>query len=122
MALAASISAAITTRFVEVQEFLSFISHAERPPPERDSIEVRLMRGLFYVHLYGAFEFSVNRIVVGAAQVINQAQVPHNNVTHPLGALVLDRNFNSLSQVGRNWPKRLARANSPTALNYSRSN
>jgi hypothetical protein len=107
MALTASISAAVTTRFVEVQEFLSFISRGEKAPPERDPIEVRLMRGLFYVHLYGAFEFSVNRIVVGASQVINQAQVPHSNVAHPLGALVLDRNFNSLSQVGRHWPKRL---------------
>jgi hypothetical protein len=106
MPLVAQISPAITTRFVEVQELLSFITRAEKPPPERDSIEVRLMRGLFYVHLYGAFEFSVNRIVTGAAQAINQAQVPHSDVTHPLGVLVLDRNFNALSQTGRHWPKR----------------
>jgi RiboL-PSP-HEPN len=31
----------------------------------------------------------------------------YSDVTHPLGALVLDRNFNSLSQVGRHWPRRL---------------
>ncbi len=65
------------------------------------------MRGLFYVHLYGAFEFSVNRIVVGAAQAINEAGVPHNNVSHPLGVLVLDRKFNALYPVGRHWLKRL---------------
>lgn len=55
----------------------------------------------------GVFVRCVIRIVVGAAQVINQAQIPHNNVSHPLGALVLDRSFNALSQVGRNWPTRL---------------
>jgi hypothetical protein len=107
MPFSASISPAITTRFVEVQELLSFIERGEKAPPARDPTEIRLMRGLFYVHLYGAFEFSVNRIIVGAAQAINQAQVPHSNVSHALGTLVLDRNFNSLSQTGRQWPKRL---------------
>lgn len=107
MPLAISVSPSITTRFVEVQELLTFIERGELPPPARDPVEIRLLRGLFYVHLYGAFEFSVNRIVVGAAQVINQAQIPHNNVCHQLGVLVLDRNFNALSQVGRHWPKRL---------------
>jgi hypothetical protein len=86
---------------------LSFIKQGEQTPPTPDPIAIRLLRGLFYVHLYGAFEFSVNRIVLGAAQIINAAQVPHSNVAHPLGALVLDRSFNALSQAGRHWPKRL---------------
>ena len=107
MPLAATISPAITTRFVEVQELLSFIARGENIPPQRDPIETRILRGLFYVHLYGAFEFSINRIVLGAAQVINQAQVPHNDVRHSLGALVLDRTFHSLSQAGRHWSRRL---------------
>ena len=107
MVLSPSVSAAITTRFLEVQEFLSFIGRGESQPPNRDPIEIRLMRGLFYVHLYGAFEFSVNRVVVAATQAINQAQLTQKEVCHSLGALVLDRSFNSLSQTTRRWPSRL---------------
>ena len=103
----ASVSPAITTRFLQVQEVLSFVQRGEQAPPASDHTEIRLLRGLFYVHLYGAFEFSVNRIVLGAAQAINAAQVPHSNVVHPLCALVLDTSFNALSQSGRHWQKRI---------------
>jgi hypothetical protein len=107
MPLAATVSPAITTRFQEVQEVLSLIQAGESVPPARDPNAIRLLRGLFYVHLYGAFEYSVNRIVTGAAQDINAAQVPHHNVTHTLGTLVLDGMFNAIGQPGRQWKGRL---------------
>lgn len=107
MALAPTISPALTTRFFEVQDLLSFIRSHESAPPASDPAAIRILRGLFYVHLYGAFEYSVNRIITGAIQAINAAQVPHQSVAHPLGALVLDRLFNAIVLPGRRWPKRL---------------
>lgn len=105
------VSSAITTRFIEVQEFLTFIRFNEsRGPEAADSSAVVMARGLFYVHLYGVFEFSVNRVVLSAIQDINQAQLPHRKIAHSLGVLALDGAFDSVSKVGRDtqWNKRLA--------------
>lgn len=106
----AGVSPAITTRFIEVQEFLSFIRQIESQAAGTfDAPAVIMARGLFYVHLYGAFEFSVNRIVLGAVQAINQEQLPHNKIADSLGALALDGAFNAVSKAGRDtqWNKRL---------------
>ena len=105
-----AISPAITTRFKEAQDVLFFIKKNEAPVGTPESSVVMIMRGLFYVHLYGAFEYSINRIVVGASQVINADQVSHQNVCDALGVLVLDGTFRAVKQAtGDNqWKKRLA--------------
>jgi RiboL-PSP-HEPN len=67
------------------------------------------MRGLFYVHLYGAFEFSINRILIAAAQFINADNVFHQNMCNSLGVLVLDGTFRAIKQSSQEnqWKKRL---------------
>src|SRR5437879_1290838 len=109
MPLIAQVSPSIATRFREVQEFLSFIRQAELPPPAIEGSEVKILRGLFYVHLYGAFEVSINAIVAGAARAINAASIPHHKVNHSLGVLVLDGSFRSAAAANfdNRWTKRL---------------
>jgi hypothetical protein len=59
-------------RFLEVRTLLSSIKSQESTAtPPKDSDDVKIIRGLFYVHLYGAFEKSVNEIVMYALREID---------------------------------------------------
>lgn len=100
MPLIAAVSPKITTRFLEVQESLSLIRSLESPPPSRDSEQVRILRGLFYVHLYGAFEFATTQIIFAITQSFNDAQLTHIEVADPLGAVVLDGHFKAIRDSG----------------------
>lgn len=104
-----SISTELSTRFLEVQDVLVFIKRNEALAGKPDIPVVVMLRGLFYVHLYGAFEFSVNRILVATAQVINAERVPHSRVCDTLGTLVLDGSFKSIKDSSRDkqWRRRL---------------
>ncbi len=61
------------------------------------------------MHLYGAFEYGINSIVSAAAQVINGAAVPHNQLIDSIGAIVLNAQFNAVGQASpqNQWSKRL---------------
>ena len=103
------ISEALSTRFGQVQTLLSFVKVQENVPPIPDSAETRILRGLLCVHLYAAFEFAVNRIVTGTIDAINNEQLPHRNVAHNLGALVLNGAFDACRDAAahRRWVKRV---------------
>lgn len=103
------ISPSITTRFREVQEVLAFIKRNESSDGRSDDVGVVLTRGLFYVHLYSAFEYSINRIVQSSVAVINAESVPHIQIPDSLGVLTLNRSFNSLREAGtgKEWRRRL---------------
>lgn len=109
MSITTELSGVIASRFKEVQEFLSFIRQHEAEPPSPDRVEVKILRGMFFVHLYGAFEFSINSIVAAASRAINTASVPHSDVRHTLGVLVLDASFKSAAMAGadKRWSRRL---------------
>lgn len=68
-----------------------------------------MLRCLLCVHLYAAFEFAVNRIVAGAVDAINHEQLPHCNVAHNLGALVLNGAFDACRDAAahKRWMKRV---------------
>jgi RiboL-PSP-HEPN len=99
MPLTSSISPKIEGRFAEVFDLLGVIKKMESQPPAPDSNQVRILRGLFYVHLYGAFEYSTLQIVLASTQAFNEAQVPHSNVIDALGSLVLDGHYKSIANT-----------------------
>ena len=65
-------------RFGEVILLLNHISSLEPIiPGEPTSIEVKILRGLSYVHLYGVFEKSINELVSSLIISINAFNVVH---------------------------------------------
>ena len=75
-----SIKSENAVRFNEVQVYLNYITSIE-PPISTPVVplEVKIMRGLFYVHLYAAIEKSVNEVVQVTIMLINSKRVQSNH-------------------------------------------
>jgi len=68
------------TAFNEIQVFLNFIASQEpRNPQDPTPLEVKVMRGLFYVHLYAAIELSVSEMTQQTILLINSKSVKNNH-------------------------------------------
>lgn len=76
---------------------------AKRPISEKNT-----EKGLFFVYAYGIIEDTVRNVVLETIQHLNNAQIDINSVSYPLYALVFDREFEALSNVGasKKWEKR----------------
>ena len=73
-----------------------------------DSDEVKILRGLFYVHLYGAFEKSVNDIIQSYLRKVETLGVVKAHAVPQFWPTALDASFKSLqsTQGVGNWKKR----------------
>lgn len=92
----ASASTSATLRFNEVRILLNDITSREVPPPSADVDTVMILRGLFYVHLYGAFEYSINNAVQLYLQSISSANVPYLHLEQMFYSVALDGRFMSI--------------------------
>jgi hypothetical protein len=110
-----AISGDISSRFREVQVLLNAVQSLDDPqlsesrqPLHQDYI--RILRGLFFVHLYGAFESSFNLIVGDACAQINLLQIPHCDLSSTLFSMALDPQFRALRDAPdrRKWEMRNA--------------
>jgi hypothetical protein len=105
------VSQEITARFQETRVFLQHIraSQPTTPLQPMSSQALFLLRGLFFVQLYSAFEFAVNRIVAGAAEWINVKLVQLPHLHHRIYPLALDPELTSIRDSGRSrkWESRL---------------
>lgn len=100
----------IDARFQEARNLLSFIKSQESTAtPPMDSGEVKSMRGLFYVHLYGAFERSANDSVSTFIRATVDLNVNVQHITPHFLPVALDARFKSLQSAQGNgsWKKRL---------------
>lgn len=98
-------------RINEVRATLDVIKHMESQDPlVPDSKEVLILRGLYYVHLYGAFEYSINQGVQAVLGFITSSKVQVNHIEHILNSVVLDSQFNSYKDSGVDvkWEKRIS--------------
>jgi hypothetical protein len=87
-------------RFTEVQIYLNFINTLEpREPMEPASLEVRVMKGLFYVHLYAALEKSVNDVVETFLSLIASKNIKNNHFTAPMLSIALADQIKSLKDT-----------------------
>lgn len=94
-------------RFQQVRALLSFIKLQEsNEVPPVDSDEVKVLRGLFFVHLYGAFEKSVNEAVERYIQKIDDLKVAYVDFSSIFLPTALDSVFTSI-QMGGKWEKRV---------------
>lgn len=97
-----------TVRLGEVRSYLGMLMSAapdSRPVYRR---EAPIAKGLFFVHLYGAFEFTVSTLVQRTIEEINAMNYLVSDCKPIIWSLVLDAECNALADVRRNrmWDKR----------------
>jgi hypothetical protein len=101
----------VTTRFHEVDTLLSYIAKCESPDPLiKDDAAIRIMRGMFFVHLYGAFEYAVDQSFIRLAQHISQRNVCIAHLHKPVCTVVMDPMFTAIGDISmwsKKWKKRL---------------
>ena len=87
---------------------LELSRHLEAVPPVADPPEAKILRGLFYVHLYAALEYAVNQGVQRFLQAIDALCIPPSHLEARFFSVVLDANFNSIRNVGeeKRWSAR----------------
>ncbi len=66
------IKAESTLRLIEVRELLDHVRHVTPKPPIPEPNNVLISKGLFFVHLYGVYEFTVKQTVTKSIELINQ--------------------------------------------------
>lgn len=97
-----------SSRFREVAEMLKHLRDIE-PDRPRFSEQFRVLKGLFFVQLYAAYEFTVNATVEDALTRIQALSRPVKDISLPLLALELDALFRSVADTFHvnNWTKRM---------------
>ncbi|MCA7992759.1 hypothetical protein LGM63_19085 [Burkholderia cepacia] len=106
--------AAIAERFKEVRSLLSHIKASESTAiPPMDSDDVKILRGLFYVHLYGALEKSLNDIIEIFLQSVSALQLKYWDLSLRFLPTAMNPHFKSLSdsQSQKKWRKRVELVN-----------
>ncbi|KAB2846982.1 MAG: hypothetical protein F9K42_10790 [Ignavibacterium sp.] len=94
-------------RFVEVREYLDFIKDASPLPPKSFPRQLLIAKGMFFVHLYAAFEFTIRNTYSKAITFINSESIQLSMCKKHLYCLVLNPELDALNSVSnRNWKKR----------------
>jgi hypothetical protein len=103
------IRSAYTSQLVDVRLLLKMIQNLEvTSTPLSSSREATISKGLFFVHLYGVYEYTVTSAVQRTIQHINAMSCTVNQCKPILLSIVLDSECTSLSSAGQNsfWPRR----------------
>src|SRR5947199_4725474 len=87
----------VTGRFHEVDALLASISPLESADIKiPDTLEVRILRGLFFVHLYAAFEYTIDQSFIRMAQHISSRNVAHSHLHRPIFSVAIDSHFSAI--------------------------
>jgi MAE_28990/MAE_18760-like HEPN len=106
------LSTSTDARLVEVQKLLAHIRKLERAGrDENDAVSAEtaaILKGLFFVHLYGALEYAVSLTVQILLQEITKVAVPYSHFEHLMHVVALDSDFQSIIDSGwdSKFPKR----------------
>ena len=108
--ISAQIKAGVDSRFSEVRKLFAHIQNLDsKAATDQDSVSAEsatILRGLIFVHLYGAFEYAVTLSVQVLLQEITKVAVPYCEFEHLFHAIALDSDFKSVSDSGwkGKWP------------------
>ncbi|MGJ1333989.1 MULTISPECIES: MAE_28990/MAE_18760 family HEPN-like nuclease [Sphingobacterium] len=92
------------SRLVEVRDFLDLINSLIPSPPIPTPNNLLTAKGLFYVHIYGVFEFTITSCIKRTIILINNENVNINDLQPLLLTMALNSEFDSLANVkARNW-------------------
>ncbi len=101
----------VAVRVLEVRDLLLIVS-ANDPIGERGRTRgaSATCKGLFFVHLYGVYEYAITSAVQAALDTMRAATMSCRDVRRSLLALVLNPTWDGVSKVGRKklWKKRVA--------------
>lgn len=101
----------IEARFREVRSLLSYIKAAESDEtPPADSEEVKILRGLYFVHLYGAFEKSTNESFQAYLRGLSSLRLSRKHTAVKFWPTAFDSHFKSVQTTfsEKQWKKRRA--------------
>ncbi|MDZ7892954.1 MAG: MAE_28990/MAE_18760 family HEPN-like nuclease [Rhodoferax sp.] len=104
-----SVSSSIDERFQQVRDFLSLIKAREGTEQPSTSSDTKTLRGLFYVHLYSAFEFSINHSIQNTLQLAAQKKVKLNELESRFLTVGLNHLFQAYPTIksDKRWKKRI---------------
>ena len=104
----ASIENESDIRIREVRFFLEFIKNLEDKRKFVISDDLRIMKGLFFVHLYSVVEFTIVNSVISLLQKIREDKYSINQFKPGILSIVLDSECRSLADSGfkKVWERR----------------
>ncbi len=89
------------SRFTENQVFLGYITSLEhRVITDSVPLEVNIMKGLFYVHLYSSLEKSLNELIEDTLIHISSKSVQYNHFNLPFNSISLVNKLKSFKSSG----------------------
>ena len=95
------------SRLVEVRESLDFIKDNSPKSLIREPNNILISKGLFFVHLYGVYEFTVISTIRKAIEIINTRAPLVTDCKPILFGLAFDPELEAISNVGdKKWEKR----------------
>ena len=101
----ASVHALATIRLAEVRNYHAMIvameNDIQKEPLDPWPDEILVMRGLYYVYLYGALEFSIVRAVQFSLQTIASLNPRYKHFEPMFFSIALDNKFRSFKTSGR---------------------
>ena len=90
----------VTQRYSELSTLLSAVANQESTNPLiPDQEATRSFRGLLYVHLYAAFEYSMDQSFIRFAQHINTLAIKHRHLEISLLGVCRDDDFRALQNL-----------------------
>ncbi len=87
-----------TARFGEVNHLLNTIKNIEDQvvPPSVHPLEYKILKGLFYVHLYACIEFTVTSLVLNTLSLIKGKNVIYQHIETVFNTVALSSNLQSI--------------------------
>lgn len=97
-----------TERLIEIKTFIELIKRLEPPIANIYPTEIAAMKGLFFVQIYGAFEYTLTSIIQRTIEEINKTNITLNQCKPIILSMALNPDLDSLYEVGemKKWEKR----------------
>jgi hypothetical protein len=89
-----------TERFSDVLIYLNLINQLELPPGQQVAPDIKMMRGLFFVLLYGALEKSITETVVSLLTKIKSLKPRNDQVVMSFNVVSMQRKWKSIKDTG----------------------
>jgi hypothetical protein len=102
------VTAAYTARLSDIRRFLAFLEEVARPLGPHSRPEILTAKGLYFVELYGVFEYAVTTTVSQVVKALNDTAIPVEACQPVLLGLGLDAECKSMTAAGpkTHWEKR----------------
>lgn len=97
-----------TNRLTQIRNYLNILDRSIPPLPQQPTDYDNTCKGLFFVYIYGVYEYTIHSTVVQTIECINNSNKNMLDMKNILMCLSLNDEYNSIASVGANkrWEKR----------------